>query len=104
MAIVTGTCCQTKSKDKVRLNEACVVVTTDYGAEELVRAMSGFNWSIQEAVKQGGIQLISMIPVTSAVKDPSLKSVPLTGYWAILLSLHFVWRCCHRRIISSRRS
>jgi len=25
--------------ESVKLNEACVVVTTDYGAEELVRAM-----------------------------------------------------------------
>ena len=32
--------------ESIRSNEACVVVTTDYGAEELARAMSGFNWSI----------------------------------------------------------
>lgn len=71
----------------VRLKEACVVVTTDYGAEELARAMSGFNWSIQAALKQGGIQLISMIPVTSAVKDPSLKSVSLANPTELMLSL-----------------
>jgi KaiC/GvpD/RAD55 family RecA-like ATPase len=73
--------------ESIRLNEACVVVTTDYGAEELARAMSGFNWSIQAALKQGGIQLISMIPVTSAVKDPSLKSVSLANPTELMLSL-----------------
>ena len=41
--------------ESVRLNEACILVTTDYGADELVRAMSGFNWSIQDALKQGGM-------------------------------------------------
>ena len=73
--------------ESIRLNEACVIVTTDYGAEELARAMSGFNWSIQTALKQGGIQLISMIPVTSAVKDPSLKSVSLANPTELMLSL-----------------
>jgi KaiC/GvpD/RAD55 family RecA-like ATPase len=78
--------------ESIRSNEACVVVTTDYGAEELARAMSGFNWSIQDALKQGGIQLISMIPVTSAspVKDPSLKSVPLANPTELMLSLNEV--------------
>jgi len=73
--------------ESIRLNEACVIVTTDYGAEELARAMSGFNWIIQDALKQGGIQLISMIPVTSAVKDPSLKSVSLANPTELMLSL-----------------
>jgi KaiC/GvpD/RAD55 family RecA-like ATPase len=78
--------------ESIRLNEACVVVTTDYGAEELARAMSGFNWSIQDALKQGGIQLISMTPVTSAspVKDPSLKSVSLANPTELMLSLNEV--------------
>jgi KaiC/GvpD/RAD55 family RecA-like ATPase len=76
--------------ESVRLNEACVVVTTDYGAEELARAMSGFNWSIQAALKQGGIQLISMIPVTSAVKDPASKSVSLANPTELMLSLNEV--------------
>jgi KaiC/GvpD/RAD55 family RecA-like ATPase len=76
--------------ESVRLNEACVVVTTDYGAEELARAMSGFNWSIQAALKQGGVQLISMIPVTSAVKDPSSKSVSLANPTELMLSLNEV--------------
>jgi len=76
--------------ESVRLNEACVVVTTDYGAEELARAMSGFNWSIQAALKQGGIQLISMIPVTSAVKDASSKSVSLANPTELMLSLNEV--------------
>jgi len=80
--------------ESIRLNEACVVVTTDYGAEELARAMSGFNWSIQAALKQGGIQLISMTPVTSAspIKDPSLKSVSLANPTELMLSLNEVLR------------
>src|SRR3989304_806942 len=78
--------------ESVRMNEACVVVTTDYGADELVRAMSGFNWSIQEALKQGGIQVISMMPVTSssAVKDASLKIVSLANPTDLMLSLNEV--------------
>jgi len=76
--------------ESIRANEACVVVTTDYGAEELARAMSGFNWSIQAALKQGDIQLISMIPVTSAVKDPSMKSVSLANPTELMLSLNEV--------------
>ena len=78
--------------ESVRLNEACVVVTTDYGADELARAMSGFSWSIQDALKQGGIQVISMMPVTSAspVKDPSLKSVSLANPTDLMLSLNEV--------------
>jgi KaiC/GvpD/RAD55 family RecA-like ATPase len=78
--------------ESIRLNEACVVVTTDYGAEELARAMSGFSWFIQDALRQGGIQLISMIPVTSAspVKDPLLKSVSLANPTDLMLSLNEV--------------
>ncbi|MGA8904362.1 MAG: RAD55 family ATPase [Candidatus Bathyarchaeia archaeon] len=78
--------------ESVRLNEACVVVTTDYGAEELARAMSGFNWSIQEALKQGGVQVISMTPVTSSssIKDASLKIVSLANPTDLMLSLNEV--------------
>jgi len=75
--------------ESVRLNEACVVITTDYGAEELVRAMSGFNWSIQDALNQGGIQVISMTPVTSVSgKDASLKIVSLANPTDLMLSLN----------------
>ena len=52
--------------ESVRMGEACVVVTTDYGADELARSMSGFSWFIEDALKLGGIQVISMIPVTSS--------------------------------------
>lgn len=77
--------------ESVRLNEACVVVTTDYGAEELVRAMSGFNWSIQDALKQGGIQIISMTPVTSSSnREASLKIVSLANPTDLMLSLNEV--------------
>ena len=78
--------------ESIRANEACIVVTTDYGADELVRAMSGFNWSIQDALKQGGIQLISMMPVTSASspKDGSLKIVSLANPTDLMLNLNEV--------------
>jgi len=77
--------------ESVRLNEACVVVTTDYGAEDLVRAMSGFNWSIQEALKQGGVQVISMTPVTSSrSKNGPLKIVSLANPTDLMLSLNEV--------------
>jgi KaiC/GvpD/RAD55 family RecA-like ATPase len=77
--------------ESVRLNEACVVVTTDYGAGALARAMSGFNWSIQEALEQGGIQVISMTPVTSSPsKDASLKIVSLANPTDLMLSLNNV--------------
>jgi KaiC/GvpD/RAD55 family RecA-like ATPase len=88
--------------ESIRLNEACVVVTTDYGAEELARAMSGFNWSIQVALKQGGIQLISMIPVTSAVKDPSLKSVSLANPTELMLSLNEILKAFAERNVRFR--
>ncbi len=80
--------------ESVRLNEACIVVTTDYGADELARAMSGFNWSIRDALRQGGIQVISMIPVASAspVKDLSLKSVSLANPTDLMLSLNEILR------------
>jgi len=74
--------------ESVRSNEACVIVTTDYGAEELARAMSGFNWSIQEALKQGGYRVISMTSVTSSSsKDASLKIVSLANPTDLMLSL-----------------
>jgi KaiC/GvpD/RAD55 family RecA-like ATPase len=77
--------------ESIRSKEACVVVTTDYGAEELARAMSGFNWSIQEALKQGGVQVISMTPVTSSsIKDASLKIVSLANPTDLMLSLNEV--------------
>ena len=77
--------------ESVRLNESCVVVTTDYGAEELVRAMSGFNWYIQDALNQGGIRVISMTPVTSSsTKDASLKIVSLANPTDLMLSLNEV--------------
>jgi len=73
--------------ESIRLHEACVIVTTDYGAEELARAMLGFNWSIQEALTQGGIQIISMMPVTSASKDPSLRIVSLANPTELMMGL-----------------
>ena len=76
--------------ESVRLNEACVIVSTDYGAEELARAMSGFNWSIQDALKLGGVQVISMTPVTSSssTKTASLKIVSLANPTDLMLSLN----------------
>lgn len=78
--------------ESIRMSEACVVVTTDYGADELARAMSGFNLSIQDALKQGGIQVISMMPVTSAssTKDASLKIVSLANPTDLMLNLNEV--------------
>jgi class 3 adenylate cyclase len=76
------------------MNEACILVTTDYGADELVRAMSGFSWFIQDALKQGGIQVISMMPVTSLTpaKDASLKIVSLANPGDLMLNLNEVLR------------
>lgn len=75
--------------ESIRMNEACVIVTTDYGADELARAMSSFNWLIQDALKQGGIQVISMMPVTaaSAAKDTGLKIVSLANPTELMLNL-----------------
>ena len=77
----------------ITMNEACVVITTDYGANELVRAMSGFNWSIQEALTQGGIQIISMTPVGSDVaKDASLRIVSLANPTELMIALSEILR------------
>ena len=90
--------------ESIRANEACVVITTDYGADELVRAMSGFNWSIQDALKQGGIQLISMMPVTSAspTKDSSLKIVSLANPTELMLNLNQVLKVIVERSVRFR--
>ena len=73
--------------ESIRSHEACVIITTDYGAEELALAMSGFNWSIQDALTQGGVQIISMMPVTSASKDPSLRIVSLANPTELMIGL-----------------
>jgi len=75
----------------IKLHEACIIVTTDYGAEELARAMSGFNWSIQDALTQGGIQLISMTPVAHG-KETSLKIVSLANPTELMIALSEILR------------
>ena len=79
--------------ESIRTNEACIVITTDYGADELVRAMSGFNWSIQDALGQGGIQVISMTPVRSDIgKDASLRIVSLANPTELMIALGEILR------------
>lgn len=74
--------------ESIREGEACIIVTTDYGAEELTRSMSGFNWSIQEVLKLGSIQVITMIPVTSSTPEGAgVKSVSLANPTELMLSL-----------------
>jgi class 3 adenylate cyclase/archaellum biogenesis ATPase FlaH len=80
--------------ESVRLNEACIIVATDYGPEDLARAMSGFNWSIQDALKKGGIQVISMMPVTSSTpaNGASLKIVSLANPADLMSNLNEILR------------
>ena len=79
--------------ESIKKNEACIVITTDYGAEDLVRAMSGFNWSIQDALTHGGIQVISMTPVKSDVgKDASLRIVSLANPTELMIALGEILR------------
>jgi class 3 adenylate cyclase len=80
--------------ESVRLNEACIIVTTDYGPEDLARAMSGFNWSIQDALKQGGIQVILMIPATSSAagNGASLRIVSLADPADLMSNLNEILR------------
>ena len=80
--------------ESIRTNESCIIVTTDYGSDELVRAMGAFNWSIQEALTQGGIQLISMTPVRSeaAKGSASLRIVSLANPTELMIALGEVLR------------
>ena len=78
--------------ESIKLHEACVFVTTDYGVEELARAMSGFNWSIQDALTKGGIQLISMTPVTPHSKDATLRIVSLANPTELMIALGEILR------------
>ena len=79
--------------ESIRANESCIVITTDYGADELVRAMSAFNWSIQDALTRGGIQVISMTPVRSeAAKATSLRIVSLANPTELMIALGEVLR------------
>jgi len=75
--------------ESIRKDEAVIIVTTDYDADELSRAMSGFDWPIDDALKRGAIQLISMIPVksSSTVKQASLRSVSLANPTELMLCL-----------------
>jgi KaiC/GvpD/RAD55 family RecA-like ATPase len=85
--------------ESIKQGEACILITTDYGADELARSMSGFNWSIQDALKNGSIQIIAMIPVaTSGIPDGGVKSVSLANPTELMLSLNEILR-----LISDRK-
>jgi len=89
--------------ESLKEGAACVLVTTDYDADELARSMSGFNWSIQEALKVGGIQIIMMTPVASSTsKDVSLRSVSLANPTELMLSLNEVLRGISDRKVKFR--
>jgi KaiC/GvpD/RAD55 family RecA-like ATPase len=76
----------------IKQNEACIIVATDYGAEELARAMSGFNWSIHDALTKGGVQLILMTPVTPHSKDAALRVVSLANPTELMIALGEILR------------
>ena len=85
--------------ESLRMGEACVIVTTDYGVDELARSMSGFNWSIQDALKVGSLQVIAMIPVTSSAReDAGLISVSLANPTELMLTLNGILK-----LISDRK-
>ena len=82
--------------------DACVIVTTDYGADELVRSMSGFNWSIENELKSGSIQIVVMIPVASATAKGSVKSVPLANPTELMICLGEILRLVADRKVKFR--
>ena len=89
--------------ESIRTNESCIVITTDYGSDELVRAMAAFNWSIQEALTHGGIQVISMTPVRSdAAKDASLRIVSLANPTELMIALGEILRTFSEKKIRFR--
>jgi KaiC/GvpD/RAD55 family RecA-like ATPase len=89
--------------ESIKEGEACIIITTDYGADELARSMSGFNWSIQDALKCGSIQVIAMIPVAaSASPDGSVKSVSLANPTELMLSLNEILRLIAERKVKFR--
>jgi len=89
--------------ESLRVGEACVIVTTDYGADELARSMSGFNWSIQDALKVGSVQVIAMIPVTpSAPQDAGLISVSLANPTELMLTLNGILKLISDRKLKFR--
>jgi len=82
--------------------EVCIIVTTDYGADELTRSMSGFNWSIENALKSGSVQIVVMIPVASATAKGSVKSVPLANPTELMLSLSEILQLVSDRKVKFR--
>jgi len=89
--------------ESLKEGAACILVTTDYDASELARSMSGFNWSIQEALKVGGIQIITMIPVTSsAPQDASMRAVSLANPTELMLSLNEILKGISDRKVKFR--
>jgi len=73
--------------ESIKLHEACIIVTSDYGADELARAMSSFNWSIQDALTGGQIHLIIMTPVRATANDISVKTVSLANPTELMIAL-----------------
>ena len=89
--------------ESLRMGEACIIVTTDYGADELARSMSGFNWPIQDALKVGSVQVIAMIPVkSSASQDAGLISVSLANPTELMLTLNGILKIISDRKIKFR--
>jgi KaiC/GvpD/RAD55 family RecA-like ATPase len=89
--------------ESIKEGEACIIVTTDYGADELARSMSGFNWSIQDALKAGSIQIIDMIPVaTSGFPEGGVKSVSLANPTELMVGLNEILRPISERKVKFR--
>lgn len=90
--------------ESLREGEACIIVTTDYGADELARSMSGFNWSIQDALKVGSIKIIAMIPVAASAgpEGSGVKSVSLANPTELMLSLNEILRLISERKLKFR--
>jgi KaiC/GvpD/RAD55 family RecA-like ATPase len=60
--------------ESIRMGEPCLFVMTDYGSEELMRAMSSFGWDIGNALKNGLIRLLDM---TSTESEEQMEDLQL---------------------------
>jgi KaiC/GvpD/RAD55 family RecA-like ATPase len=50
----------------IKNHEACIVISTDYEAKELVQVMAAFGWQISDAVAAGDVRLVAMLPVQAS--------------------------------------
>jgi len=65
--------------ESIRMGEPCLFVMTDYGSEELMRAMSSFGWDIRGVLKSGLIRLLDMTSTESEEQMEDLQLVTSTS-------------------------